>query len=67
MGKLSKEYDTLEQEHETTYAEFKTVREDLQRLWKVKSNIVILPSDLISVQRNKSSKINPKYDTKRRI
>ena len=22
-----------------TYAEFKTVREDLQRLWKVKSNI----------------------------
>ena len=39
MGKLSKEYDTLEQEHETTYAEFKTVREDLQRLWKVKSNI----------------------------
>ena len=41
MGKLSKEYDTLEQEHETTYAEFKTVREDLQRLWKVKSNIDI--------------------------
>ena len=39
MGKLSKEYDMLEQEHETTYAEFKTVREDLQRLWKVKSNI----------------------------
>ena len=27
MGKLSKEYDMLEQEHETTYAEFKTVRE----------------------------------------
>ena len=37
MGKLSKEYDTLEQEHETTYAEFKTVRDDLHRLWKVKS------------------------------
>ncbi len=30
---------TLEQEHETTYGEFKTVREDLQRLWKVKSSI----------------------------
>ena len=37
MGKLSKEYDTLEQEHETTYAEFKAVRDDLHRLWKVKS------------------------------
>ena len=28
---------------------------------------MILPSDLISVQRNKSSKINPKYDTKSRM
>ena len=39
MKKLSDEYDELEQAHESTYGEFKTVREDLQRLWKVKSNI----------------------------
>lgn len=39
MKKLSAEYDALEQSHDTTYAEFKTVRDDLQRLWRVKSNI----------------------------
>ena len=33
----SGEYDELEQAHETTYGEFKTVRDDLHRLWKVKS------------------------------
>ena len=37
MKKLSDEYDALEQAHETTYGEFKTVRDDLHRLWKVKS------------------------------
>ena len=37
MRKLSAEYDRLEQEHSTTYGEFKTVRDDLHRLWKVKS------------------------------
>ena len=37
MKKLSDEYDELEQAHETTYGEFKTVRDDLHRLWKVKS------------------------------
>ena len=35
--KLTEEYDELEQAHETTYGEFKTVRDDLHRLWKVKS------------------------------
>ena len=30
-------YDELEQAHETTYGEFKAVRDDLHRLWKVKS------------------------------
>ena len=39
MKKLSAEYDALEQSHDITYAEFKTVRDDLQRLWRVKSNI----------------------------
>ena len=37
MKKLSAEYDALEQAHETTYGEFKTVRDDLHRLWRVKS------------------------------
>ena len=65
MKKLSDEYDELEQAHESTYGEFKAVRDDLHRLWKVKS-CVILPPDLTSVQRNKSSKIDPKHDRKRR-
>ena len=37
MKKLTDEYDELEQAHETTYGEFKAVRDDLHRLWKVKS------------------------------
>ena len=37
MKKLTDEYDELEQAHNTTYGEFKTVRDDLHRLWKVKS------------------------------
>ena len=37
MKKLTEEYDELEQAHETTYGEFKAVRDDLHRLWKVKS------------------------------
>ena len=37
MKKLSDEYDELEQAHESTYGEFKAVRDDLHRLWKVKS------------------------------
>ena len=46
MKKLTEEYDELEQAHNTTYGEFKTVRDDLHRLWKVKSCVDILPSDL---------------------
>ena len=37
LKKQTEEYDELEQAHETTYGEFKTVRDDLHRLWKVKS------------------------------
>ena len=37
MKKLTEEYDELEQAHNTTYGEFKAVRDDLHRLWKVKS------------------------------
>ena len=47
MKKLSDEYDELEQAHNTTYGEFKTVRDDLHRLWKVKScvDICLYPQD----------------------
>ena len=39
MKKLSEEYGTLEQSHSETYAQFKEVREDLQRLWGIRSKI----------------------------
>ncbi|MGM9550353.1 MAG: MobQ family relaxase [Faecousia sp.] len=35
--KLDAEYARLEQEHEETYAQFKSIREDSQKLWKIKS------------------------------
>lgn len=35
--KLDTEYARLEQEHEETYAQFKSIREDSQKLWKIKS------------------------------
>ena len=35
--KLDAEYARLEQEHEETYAQFKSIRADSQQLWKVKS------------------------------
>ena len=36
---LDEEYTKLEQEHEETYAAFKTIRADSQMLWKIKSHI----------------------------
>ena len=35
--KLDEEYARLEQEHEETYAQFKSIRADSQQLWKIKS------------------------------
>ena len=37
--KLSAEYDRLEQEHAAAYAEFKSIREDLQQLWRIRTSI----------------------------
>ena len=37
MGKLADEYAQLEQTHAETYAQFQSIRNDLHRLWKVKS------------------------------
>ena len=36
---LDEEYAKLEQEHEETYAAFKTIRADSQMLWKIKSHL----------------------------
>ncbi len=58
MKKLSAEYDRLEQEHDATYAEFKSVREDSQRLWRIKTNI-----DTALRQQEQSQNLNT---TKRR-
>ena len=35
--KLEAEYARLEQEHDETYAQFKSIRADSQQLWKIKS------------------------------
>ena len=37
--KLDAEYAKLEQEHEETYAQFKSIRADSQQLWKIKSHV----------------------------
>lgn len=36
-SKLAEKYEEPGQAHEITYGEFKTVRDDLHRPWKVKS------------------------------
>lgn len=58
MKKLSAKYDCLEQDHAVTYAEFKSVREDSQRLWRIKTNI-----DTVLRQQEQSQNLNT---TKRR-
>ena len=57
MKKLTEEYDELEQAHETTYGEFKTVRDDLHRLWKVKSCV---DTAALFNERTEESKEPPK-------
>ena len=48
--KLSEEYDALVQTHTTTYEQFK-VREDLQRLWKVKSCVDTAARSMVCVTK----------------
>ncbi len=62
MKKLSAEYDRLEQVHGDTYAEFKAVREDLQRLWSIKLKI----DTAARKQERTVEKRPPEIDTKRR-
>lgn len=47
---LDEEYAKLEQEHEKTYAEFKTIRADSQMLWKIKSHIDTARKNIEPVQ-----------------
>ena len=48
--KLDAEYSRLEQEHEETYAQFKSIREDSQQLWKIKSHIDSVRKDVEQTQ-----------------
>ena len=47
---LDEEYAKLEQEHEETYAAFKTIRADSQMLWKIKSHIDTARKNIEPVQ-----------------
>ena len=48
---LEEEYAKLEQEHEETYAQFKSIREDSQQLWKIKSHIDFVRKDIEQTQK----------------
>ena len=48
--KLDAEYARLEQEHEETYAQFKSIRADSQQLWKIKSHIDSVRKDIEQAQ-----------------
>ena len=49
--KLDVEYARLEQEHEETYAQFKSIREDSQQLWKIKSCVDSARKDIEQSQK----------------
>ncbi len=40
----------MEQEHAETYAQFKSIREDSQQLWKIKSHIDSVRKDIEQAQ-----------------
>ena len=48
--KLDEEYARLEQEHEETYAQFKSIRADSQQLWKIKSYVDSARKDIEQTQ-----------------
>ena len=49
--KLDAEYAKLEQEHEETYAQFKSIRADSQQLWKIKSHVDSARKDIEQTQK----------------
>ena len=54
--KLDAEYTRLDQEHEETYAQFKSIREDSQQLWKIKSYVDSARKNLEQSQQHTSHK-----------
>ena len=52
--KLDAEYVRLEQEHAETYAQFQSIREDSQQLWKIKSHVDSARKNLEQVQQHTS-------------
>ena len=54
--KLDAEYAKLEQEHEETYAQFKSIRADSQQLWKIKSYVDSARKNLEQLQKHTSHK-----------
>ena len=54
--KLDAEYARLEQEHEETYAQFKSIRADSQQLWKIKSYVDSARKNLEQTQQHTSRK-----------
>ena len=54
--KLDAEYARLEQEHEETYAQFKSIRADSQQLWKIKSHVDSARKNLEQIQKHTSHK-----------
>ena len=53
---LKEEYTRLEQEHEETYAQFKSIRADSQQLWKIKSYVDSARKNLKQLQKHTSHK-----------
>ena len=54
--KLDAEYARLEQEHAETYAQFKSIREVSQQLWKIKSYVDSARKNLEQTQQLTSQK-----------
>ena len=54
--KLDAEYARLEQEHEKTYDQFKSIRADSQQLWKIKSHVDSARKNLEQPQQHTSHK-----------
>ena len=54
--RLDAEYARLEQEHEDTYAQFKSIRADSQQLWKIKFYVDSVRKNLEQTQQHTSPK-----------
>ena len=53
---LETECAELEQQHETTYSEFKAIRAESQTLWKIKSHVDASRKELVHAQEHQQKK-----------